>query len=68
MHGYACSRLGPGRRAEDVTAEVFIWAWRARAQGPASGRSLATWLLDLTRLQVAEVMRAEAVASGAGPE
>ncbi|GJM39204.1 MAG: RNA polymerase sigma factor [Acidimicrobiales bacterium] len=54
-----CSRaLGP-ERANDVTQEVFLSAWRARERfDPAKGK-LAAWLTGIAKNRIIDAIRAE---------
>jgi RNA polymerase sigma-70 factor (ECF subfamily) len=54
-----CSRaLGP-ERANDVTQEVFLSAWRARTRfDPAKG-NLAAWLTGISKNRIIDAIRAE---------
>ena len=55
VYGYACSRLGPGDDAEAVTVQVFVSAWRLRAECSALSGSMAEWVLGIARLHVEDV-------------
>ena len=56
VHGLAVRALGPGADAEDVTQQVFISAWNARAGYAAEKGPLAAWLVGITRHRVADAL------------
>jgi len=54
-----CRKTVEDTRAEDVTQEVFISAWKSRNQfDPAKG-SLAGWLISITKNRIIDNMRSE---------
>jgi RNA polymerase sigma-70 factor (ECF subfamily) len=59
VYRYVISRLGPDA-AEDVTAEVFIAAWRARANYSSDRGSLEAWFMGVATNVIARHRAAEA--------
>jgi RNA polymerase sigma-70 factor (ECF subfamily) len=54
-----CRRaLGPDVAA-DATQEVFVSAWRARAQYDVTKGSLAGWLTGITRHRIVDILRSK---------
>lgn len=58
VHRYAARRLGP-ELAEDVTAEVFLVAFRARARYDRSRTDARPWLYGIATNVVSQHRRAE---------
>ncbi|MFI6326223.1 RNA polymerase sigma factor [Nonomuraea sp. NPDC050556] len=58
VHRYAARRLGP-ELAEDVTAEVFLVAFRSRARYDRSRSDARPWLYGIATNVVAQHRRAE---------
>ena len=59
MHGLAVRAVG-AVDADDVTQQVFISAWRTRAQYDAARGPLGAWLVGITRHRVADALRRRA--------
>ena len=56
LHGLAVRALGPGPDAEDVTHQVFISAWTARAGFRPERGPLPAWLVGICRHRVADAL------------
>ena len=57
--GYVCRRIGDRHRAEDITQDVFLRAFRAvRADGYRGGSCAASWLFTIARNCVVDYLRA----------
>ena len=57
VYKYACSQLGPGRNAEDVTVRVFVSAWDMRVECHGLSTTMTQWFLGIARLHVEEALR-----------
>ena len=54
VHGLAARALGAGPEAQDVTQQVFVSAWFARARYAPERGSLGAWLVGITRHRIAD--------------
>lgn len=54
VHGLAARALGAGPEAQDVTQQVFVSAWFARARYDPARGSLGAWLVGITRHRIAD--------------
>ncbi len=55
-----CRRTLDGEAAKDVTQEVFVSAWKGRAQFDPSRGALAAWLVGITKRRVIDHVRRHA--------
>jgi RNA polymerase sigma-70 factor (ECF subfamily) len=60
VHGFLRRRVRDVGRAEDLTQEVFLRAWRHAEQYDAGRASVRTWLLGIARNVVIDTYRADA--------
>jgi RNA polymerase sigma-70 factor (ECF subfamily) len=60
VHGFLRARLADRGRAEDLTQEVFLRAWRHAEQYDATRADLRGWLLGIARNLVVDTYRADA--------
>ena len=58
VYRYALTLVRDEPRAEDVTSEVFLKAWKAREQFRGEG-NLVSWLLSITHNSALSMVRAE---------
>ena len=59
VYSFCRRALGADDRASDVTQEVFVSAWRARAQFDPSKGSLAGWLMGIAKHRLIDHVRSE---------
>ena len=58
IYTIAYRALGSSTDAEEITQEVFVSAWRARANYQAERGSLSGWLIGIARHRIADRQRA----------
>jgi RNA polymerase sigma factor (sigma-70 family) len=72
VYGYLFRRTADWSAAEDLTAAVFLQAWRKRGRVAFDGDSVLPWLLGVARLLLRNTVRArsryQAALSRAGAE
>jgi len=61
VFGCALAIVGDANRAEDVSQEAFVRAWKHAAVYDARKASVATWLLTITRNLAIDAIRVERV-------
>lgn len=61
VFGCALAIVGDANRAEDVSQEAFVRAWKHAAVYDARKASVATWLLTITRNLAIDAVRVERV-------
>ena len=61
VHGYVHRRLRDARRAEDLTQEVFLRAWRHAERYDAARADVRAWLFAIARNLVIDAYRADGV-------
>ena len=59
IYYYLCSICGDATRAQDLTQETFLHAWRAAERGPADG-NLRAWFFSIARNVALDVFRTAA--------
>jgi RNA polymerase sigma-70 factor (ECF subfamily) len=60
VHAYVRRRVGDAGRAEDLTQEVFLRAWRKAGTYDAERAEVRGWLLAIARNLVIDTYRADA--------
>lgn len=60
VHAYLRRRTGDAARAEDLTQEVFLRAWRHAEQFDARRGAARAWLFSIARNLVVDTFRADA--------
>ena len=60
VHAYLRRRLGDAGRAEDLTQEVFLRAWRNAGQFDARRGAARAWLFTIARNLLVDTYRADA--------
>ncbi|QDQ15861.1 RNA polymerase sigma factor [Streptomyces spectabilis] len=58
VHTLGRRALGDAREAEDVTQQVFLAAWRARATYTVGKGTFPAWLVGITRHKIADALAA----------
>ncbi|MDA3039174.1 MAG: sigma-70 family RNA polymerase sigma factor [Actinomycetota bacterium] len=54
-----CRRMLTAEQADEVTQDVFLSAWRARAQFDPSRGTLSAWLVGITKRRIVDHLRSE---------